>query len=566
MLSKTVVTVPTPPQFSNGPSWMEDDAISRTLHSALTQIELLYIHSLHSPLSLVSPPFTGSTYSHLFILFSRSLRSWKNQKKSTLVTENNQWVQELTCCCCSSLVLDVFEMRSLTASPSVNMVTVNVLLSVFFTSGALAACPQDSHLFITAPQVMEALSGSCLLIPCNFRPESGDNVFDNTRQVFGVWIKGNPDENNVIFNSSGKFTKYPMSIIGNLSEKNCTTLFSNLTTNYRDTYYFRIMNWPYRATAVCDPLQINVTDSAPSPIIKIPGDLKEKESVTITCSALTPCPHSPPKLTWTLQQDPHTNIEENTDGTFTTKIQETITLSDRHDGLNISCSATYRVNGGRDVRTAETQETLKVSYAPKDTSASISPSGLVSAGTWVNLSCSSRARPPVSSFTWFKSSKDGARTVSEGAFYSFNATQGGVYYCVAANDLGNQTSALIQLIIGGEASLWPVILGGIFGVMVLLCLIVCAHYLSHRRLKSKHSAAEQTQHQTCEDLVSTKEKHEEEDIHYGEIHFSSLRAEASSGPVQDSGQQQDTVYAQVKVSERQAAAGSEQLYAEVKTK
>ncbi|KAF3703915.1 Sialoadhesin Sialic acid-binding Ig-like lectin 1 [Channa argus] len=453
-------------------------------------------------------------------------------------------------------------MRSLTASPSVNMVTVNVLLSVFFTSGALAACPQDSHLFITAPQVMEALSGSCLLIPCNFRPESGDNVFDNTRQVFGVWIKGNPDENNVIFNSSGKFTKYPMSIIGNLSEKNCTTLFSNLTTNYRDTYYFRIMNWPYRATAVCDPLQINVTDSAPSPIIKIPGDLKEKESVTITCSALTPCPHSPPKLTWTLQQDPHTNIEENTDGTFTTKIQETITLSDRHDGLNISCSATYRVNGGRDVRTAETQETLKVSYAPKDTSASISPSGLVSAGTWVNLSCSSRARPPVSSFTWFKSSKDGARTVSEGAFYSFNATQGGVYYCVAANDLGNQTSALIQLIIGaGEASMWPVILGGIFGVMVLLCLIVCGW-----RLKSKHSAAEQTQHQTCEDLVSTKEKHEEEDIHYGEIHFSSLRAEASSGPVQDSGQQQDTVYAQVKVSERQAAAGSEQLYAEVKTK
>ncbi|KAK2886817.1 hypothetical protein Q8A73_020763 [Channa argus] len=447
-------------------------------------------------------------------------------------------------------------MRSLTASPSVNMVTVNVLLSVFFTSGALAACPQDSHLFITAPQVMEALSGSCLLIPCNFRPESGDNVFDNTRQVFGVWFKSNSDQNNVIFNSSGTVTKYPMSIIGNVSEKSCTTLFSNLTTNYRDTYYFRIMNWPYRATAVCDPLQINVKDSAPSPIIKIQGDVKEKESVTLTCSALTPCPHSPPKLTWTLQQDPHTNTEENTDGTFTTKIQETITLSDRHDGSNISCSATYRVNGGRDVRTAETQETLKVSYAPKDTSASISPSGLVSAGTWVNLSCSSRARPPVSSFTWFNSSTDGARTVSEGAFYSFNATQGGVYYCVAANDLGNQTSALIQLIIG--ASLWPVILGGIFGVMVLLCLIVCGW-----RLKSTHSAVEQTQSPTCEDPVSTKE---EENLHYGEIHFSNPSTEESSGPVQDSGQQQDTVYAQVKGSEREMAAVTEEHYAEVKTK
>ncbi|KAK2886829.1 hypothetical protein Q8A73_020775 [Channa argus] len=364
-------------------------------------------------------------------------------------------------------------LMSLVAAVTVNMVTVIVLLGVFFLSGALAACPQDSHLFITAPQVMEALSGSCLLIPCNFRAESGDgNLFDNTRQVFGVWIKSNSDQNNVIFNSSGTVTKYPMSIIGNLSDKNCTTLFSKLTTNYTDTYYFRIVNWPYRGTAVCDPLQINVTASAPSPIIKIPGDVKEKESVTITCSALTPCPHSPPKLTWTLQQDPHTNIQENTDGTFTTKIQETITLSDRHDGSTINCSATYPVNGGRDIRTAETQETLRVSYAPKDTSASISPSGLVSAGTWVNLSCSSRARPPVSNFTWFKSSKDGARTVSEGAFYSFNATQGGVYYCVAANDLGNQTSALIHLIIGGDQLLGAEVMVKTLEIVLLVSTLI----------------------------------------------------------------------------------------------
>ncbi|XP_067341537.1 sialic acid-binding Ig-like lectin 13 isoform X2 [Channa argus] len=330
---------------------------------------------------------------------------------------------------------------------------LGMLLSVLFVSGASADCPMKPDLFITAPKKMEALSGSCLMIPCNFRPNPEEG-FSSTREIFGVWIKNDsrfgPNPNNVIFNSSGTVNINPMKITGNLREKNCTTVFSNLTTTHTDTYYFRIENEPFKATASCDSLQITVKDSAPRPIIKIPGDLKEKESVTITCSALTPCPHSPPKLTWTLQQDPHTNIV-NTNGTFTTKIQETITLSDRHDGSTISCSATYPVNGGRDVRTAETQETLRVSYAPKDTSASISPSGLVSAGTWVNLSCSSRARPPVSSFTWFKSSKDGARTVSEGAFYSFNATQRGVYYCVAANDLGNQTSAQIRLSIGDSA-------------------------------------------------------------------------------------------------------------------
>ncbi|KAL4000846.1 signal-regulatory protein delta [Sarotherodon galilaeus] len=322
---------------------------------------------------------------------------------------------------------------------SVNIMTDIMLLSLLFIPNTLAACPSNTPLFITAPTEMEALSGSCLQIPCNF-----------------MWIKNHPNvftyPNNVIFNSSGTVNIYPMKITGNLKEKNCTTLFSNLTTTYTNTYYFRIVNWPFRGTAVCESVQLTIKDSPWRPNITIPGDLKEKESFTITCSALTPCPHSPPQLTWNLQQDSHNKTEENTDGSFTTKIQQTITLSDTHDGMKISCSARYPVNQGKDTKTAETEETLSVSYAPKDTSASISPSGLVSAGSWVKLTCSSRAKPPVSSFTWFKKSRDGAVKVSEGEIYSFNVTDGGVYYCVATNDLGNQTSAEIHVTVGALKS------------------------------------------------------------------------------------------------------------------
>ncbi|XP_030281586.1 vascular cell adhesion protein 1-like, partial [Sparus aurata] len=205
-----------------------------------------------------------------------------------------------------------------------------------------------------------------------------------------------------------------------------------------------------------------LSDSPRRPTIEISGDLKEKESVTITCSAFTPCPHSPPKLTWNLQQDSHNKIEENTDGTFTTKIQKTITLSDQHDGYNISCSAKYPVNEGKHVKTAEETKTLSVSYAPKDTSVSIS----ASAGSWVNLTCSSRAKPPVSSFTWSRNSKDGLMDVSEGQFYSFNVTEGGDYYCVATNDLGNQTSSPIHLNVAGHpvsSVHWQAVLSGIIG-------------------------------------------------------------------------------------------------------
>ncbi|XP_035981671.1 B-cell receptor CD22-like [Fundulus heteroclitus] len=346
---------------------------------------------------------------------------------------------------------------------------------------------------------------------------------------------------------------YPIEITGKLSQKNCTTLFSDLTTSQEVRYFLRIENGGYKATACSSPLQITVEDSPWSPSINIPADLKEDQSVTISCSALTPCPHSPPELTWNLQQDSHRQTEKNTEGTFTTKIQEAITLSDTHDGYNISCSATYPVNGGS--KTAETEVTLSVSYAPRDTSASISPSGLVSAGSWVELSCSSRAKPPAS-FTWYRNSKHGAINVSVGQVYSFRATEGGEYYCVATNDLGHQNSSVILARTeGAEMFQYLIPLLAVIVVIVLICLVI-----SVWRFKFKHLTPQQTQSQTGVEAQVAANKAEEE-LNYGEVNFLQRGHEDSSVSVQDGGQQ-DTVYAQVKVS----PDCPEDVYAQVKKK
>ncbi|XP_074550171.1 B-cell receptor CD22-like [Halichoeres trimaculatus] len=438
---------------------------------------------------------------------------------------------------------------------SMNLVSASMFLLVFFVSGALADdCPRKSALFISAPQRIEALSGSCLQISCNFSSKD-ETEFDSKRETFGLWIKETTIENqprNVVFNSSGSVVKYPISIPENLKEKNCTTLFSNLKTTFTGIYYFRIMNWPYRATAVCDPLGITVKDSPPSPRIEISGDLKENQSVTVTCSALTPCPRWPPKLTWNLQKDSHNLMEQNTDGSFTTKIQKNITLSEQHDGYNISCSASYPVNEGEEKKTAEETKTLRVSYAPKNTSVSISPSGLVSAGTKVNLSCSSRAKPPVSSFTWFKiSNNKPPMMVSEGEFYSFNVTTDGVYYCEARNEVGHQKSSRIHLRIGEHSDLsllWGSAIGGII-VISLICLAS----------------------QRDDELTQQPADESEETIHYGEINFSVRRPELHSVLVQDCGLGQDSLYAQVKASKparsrTQPDDSPQTLYATVKKK
>ncbi|XP_008394380.2 sialic acid-binding Ig-like lectin 12, partial [Poecilia reticulata] len=188
-----------------------------------------------------------------------------------------------------------------------NMVTVNMLLSVFFLPGALAdyCYGQTPGLNITTPNNLDALTGSCLQIPCSY--EADHPKYDSSKTIYGVWMKGgvnvwaNPSP--VIFHSSGSINNYSLDIIGNLKESNCSTLFPNLTTNHIDKYFFRVENGDYRATACADPLQITVKDSPWSPSINVPSDLKEHQSVTVTCSAFTPCPNSPPELTWNLQQD-----------------------------------------------------------------------------------------------------------------------------------------------------------------------------------------------------------------------------------------------------------------------
>uniref|UniRef100_A0A087Y4A1 Ig-like domain-containing protein n=1 Tax=Poecilia formosa TaxID=48698 RepID=A0A087Y4A1_POEFO len=284
---------------------------------------------------------------------------------------------------------------------------------------------------ITAPRHLDSLSGSCLLIPCSFTDDK-TMKFDSRK-----------------YSSQQQLVKKQI-----WNQHN----WKSEIQSYRGKYFFRVESGPFRSIATCDPVhcdlffifiichllmlsvslkwnQSAVKCVCDSPRIEISGDVKEKNSVTIMCSALTPCPQSPPGLTFNLQPNPHRQMQKNKDGTFTTTIQQNITLSEIHDGYNIICFARYPVAGGKH-KTANAEVTLSVSYAPKNTSAFIS----LTKGRWVELRCSSRAKPPVRVFTWFENTTTGAMKAGEGENYGVQVTEGKTYYCVATNDVGSQTS------------------------------------------------------------------------------------------------------------------------------
>ncbi|XP_052339877.1 myeloid cell surface antigen CD33-like [Oncorhynchus keta] len=235
-----------------------------------------------------------------------------------------------------------------------------------FISGVLA-CFGRRHLIATMPDRLDVLTGSCVQIPCSFDvPDTDKDKFNSTILTSGVWMKDNPQfgnhPDNVIFNSSEMVNRYQGKITGNMSQKNCTTVFFNVTTNYTDKYFFRIESQSFRATDIRKSVNIVVRDFPSSPILSVSGEVKEGTPVSLNCSAVAPCPEHPPELTWTLptQFTTENQLQENPDQTISVLSTVTFTPSYLHHGKNITCTAVYPV--GTSNKTAEHNMMLNVSW------------------------------------------------------------------------------------------------------------------------------------------------------------------------------------------------------------
>ncbi|XP_072316793.1 B-cell receptor CD22 [Eucyclogobius newberryi] len=91
---------------------------------------------------------------------------------------------------------------------------------------------------------------------------------------------------------------------------------------------------------------------------------------------------------------------------------------------------------------------LTLGYGPRFTTISIYPTGEVTEGTSVTLSCSSDASPPVESFAWFKDMDSGSMPDSfrpQLHLPSLKYTDRGEYFCVARNSLGTDRSRALLL-------------------------------------------------------------------------------------------------------------------------
>ena len=91
---------------------------------------------------------------------------------------------------------------------------------------------------------------------------------------------------------------------------------------------------------------------------------------------------------------------------------------------------------------------------PKTTTVFTRPSGVITKGSSVTLTCSSDANPPVENYTWFKVNE--STPVGSGQQYSItsiSSEDGGQYYCEARNKYGAEDSTAVSIMEGISASI-----------------------------------------------------------------------------------------------------------------
>ncbi|XP_061097984.1 myelin-associated glycoprotein-like isoform X2 [Conger conger] len=244
------------------------------------------------------------------------------------------------------------------------------------------------------PQSIEALSGSCVLIPCRFKIPSPKNKY--LAEARGQWkIGGN--NGRVVFDSN-KAEKQPKqneikgTFIGKLTMNNCTTILDQFPSSptYRNKYFFRLESQRPIKFNFPTGIQINAQVSPPKPkLTPEKVEVMEGTSVSLSCSAAAPCPKLPPNLTWTpTLSDSVDQLQENEDNTTFVSSVLTFTASHLHHGQKITCRALYTLQQGGNL-TSEASLTLRVLYMPQ-----ISGSGSCSrTAAEISCSCESRGNP-----------------------------------------------------------------------------------------------------------------------------------------------------------------------------
>ncbi|XP_039469810.1 LOW QUALITY PROTEIN: basement membrane-specific heparan sulfate proteoglycan core protein-like [Oreochromis aureus] len=202
--------------------------------------------------------------------------------------------------------------------------------------------------------------------------------------------------------------------------------FSSIQPSDSGQYYCTAQNKVGRKRSESTSIDVKYDPKSPSVSVSPSGEITEGTSVTLTCSS-----EANPAATYVWYKRNSQPLSKNPQLIFSS-IQSS-------DSGEYYCSAVNKL--GSTLKSI----TIDVKYAPKPPSVSVSPSGEITEGTSVTLTCSSDANP-ASAYVWYKiNNQTPLSTDSQLSFKSIQPADSGEYYCTAENRLGTSTPTNISL-------------------------------------------------------------------------------------------------------------------------
>uniref|UniRef100_A0A3P8PN51 B-cell receptor CD22 n=2 Tax=Astatotilapia calliptera TaxID=8154 RepID=A0A3P8PN51_ASTCA len=202
--------------------------------------------------------------------------------------------------------------------------------------------------------------------------------------------------------------------------------FSSIQPSDSGEYYCRAQNKVGRKKSEYTSIDVKYDPKPPSVSVSPSGEITEGTAVTLTCSS-----DANPAATYVWYKKNSQPLGKNPQLIFSS--------------IQSSDSGEYYCRAVNKLGSTLKSITIDVKYAPKPPSVSVSPSGEITEGTSVTLTCSSDANP-AATYVWYKmNNQTPVNTDSQLSFKSIQPADSGEYYCTAENRLGTSTPTNISV-------------------------------------------------------------------------------------------------------------------------
>ncbi|XP_075899425.1 sialoadhesin isoform X2 [Nelusetta ayraudi] len=278
------------------------------------------------------------------------------------------------------------------------------LISEAVRSAIQAAAPVPS-----VPERVQAVAGSCVVIPCTFTPS--DAILGLWRRKVEVRMSFRTrgpffSLRSIAFNSENKGQvseqfKDRVSLFGTTSGGDCSLRVEQIQRNDAQGFEISLKRREDEHWGKARKFALEVLDTPEAPVISGLLSATEGQRVTLNCSVSCHCPSAPPNLHWIL--------EKGWNDSEVQKDEVQILLSNPHRPTllsSLSFTATHQVKPRikcevrhPGVRALATAKILHITFSPKDVVVQVNSLMVLEGGTAL-LVCSCKADPPATDYRW----------------------------------------------------------------------------------------------------------------------------------------------------------------------